>query len=93
MLFVESAINSRYVAMKTMVEHGRTLEIVARERRSDFGIAYWQARYSFATGTGTARLHGVTVALHRTEEAAEQAALAMARTQGWGRSPSVHNES
>ena len=78
--------------MKTIIENGVLLKINALERRSDFGIAYWQARYSFATGRGTARWHGVTVALHGTEEAAEQAALAMARSQGWGRFPSVRKE-
>lgn len=70
--------------MKTIVENGVALEVSAVKKLTDVGIAYWQARYSFATGHGTARLHGTTYALYASEEAAEQAAVVQARDQGWG---------
>jgi len=74
--------------MKTIVENGVALELSAIQKQTDFGIAYWQARYSFATGSGTARLHGMTVGLHASEEAAERAALNEARRKGWAKEPS-----
>jgi len=70
--------------MKTIVENGVALELSAVQKKTDFGIAYWQARYSFPTGHGTARIHGITFALYASEEAAERAAVAQARDQGWG---------
>lgn len=71
-------------SMKTIVENGVTLEVSAAKKLSHFGVAYWQARYSFPTGDGSARLHGVTYALYATEGAAEAGALLQARGQGWG---------
>lgn len=69
--------------VKSIVENGMSLELTIEQRQTDTGIAYWRARYSFATGMGSARLHGITVALHATEETAELAALGLARRQGW----------
>jgi hypothetical protein len=70
--------------MKAMVENGAVLELAVAQKETDFGIRYWQARYSFLTGSGTARWHGTTITLHASEEAAESAAVALAREQGWG---------
>lgn len=70
--------------MKTIVENGAALELSVLQKSTDFGIAYWQARYSFATGDGTARFHGITLRFYPTEEAAEAAAVSQARSQGWG---------
>jgi hypothetical protein len=47
------------MSMKTIVENGTALELTALQKQTDFGIAYWQARYSFQTGAGTARMHGI----------------------------------
>lgn len=76
--------------MKAIVENGVTLELTTVPKRSDAGVAYWQARYSFPTAMGTARLHGATIALYPSEQAAEQAALNLARRQGWARIICVH---
>lgn len=73
--------------MKTIVDSGVALELSAEQKRSGFGIAYWQARYSFATGAGSARLHGITLGFHPSEEAAEHAAVSEARQYGWGKRP------
>lgn len=73
--------------MKTIVDNGAALELCAEQKRTDFDIVYWQARYSFATGAGSARFHGITVGFHPNEEAAERAAVREAREQGWGRHP------
>lgn len=73
--------------MKTIADYGAALELSAEQKRTDFDIAYWQARYSFATGAGSARFHGITVGFHPSEEAAERAAISEARKHGWGRAP------
>lgn len=73
--------------MKTILDNGAALELSVEQRRTDFGIAYWQARYSFATGAGSARFHGITVGFHPSEDAAEHAALREAQAHGWGRAP------
>lgn len=74
--------------MKTIVENGSALEVSAMQKKTDFGIAYWQARYSFPTGAGTARMHGVTIGFYASEGDAEGAALHQARRDGWGNGPS-----
>lgn len=71
--------------MKIIIENDALLKLAVEQKETNFGIRYWQARYSFLSGSGTARWHGITVALHASEEAAESAALALARTEGWGR--------
>ena len=69
--------------MKSIVENGVALELSAVRRKTEFGISYWQARYSFPTGHGSARLHGVTYALYATEGEAIAGAVKQARPQGW----------
>lgn len=70
--------------MKSIVENGVTLELTTIQKRAQSGVVYWKTRYSFPTGMGTARLHGNTVALHRSPEAAERDACKLAKDQGWG---------
>lgn len=72
--------------MKSIIENGMVLELTTIQRRTQSGIEYWKARYSFHTGLGTARLHGTTVALHLSAAAAEYDACTLARAQGWGSS-------
>lgn len=69
--------------MRTIVENSVALEIWSTQRTTAFGISYWQTRYSFATGSGSARLHGTTIEFHHSQDAAEIAALNLTKTQGW----------
>lgn len=73
--------------MKIFIEGGVELELEIAERETDFGIHYWQAKYSFPVAGGAGRLHGTTLALHATPEDAERTALDLARDQGWGTPP------
>ena len=66
-------------------EHGCPLTVQTLERVDALGATYWQARAMFRTASGQARVDVVTRTRHATREAAERAALALARDNGWGR--------
>ena len=73
------------MSVRTIVEHGCPLTVQTLERVDALGATYWQARAMFRTASGQARVDVVTRTRHPTREAAERAALALARDNGGGR--------
>ncbi|HEY0862298.1 hypothetical protein MUU77_03295 [Pseudoxanthomonas sp. F37] len=73
------------MSVSTIVEHGCPLTVQTLERVDALGARYWQARAMFRIASGQARVDVVTRSRHATREAAERAALALARENGWGR--------
>nr|WP_298152533.1 hypothetical protein [uncultured Pseudoxanthomonas sp.] len=73
------------MSVSTIIEHGCPLTVQTLERVDALGATYWQARAMFRIASGQARVDVVTRTRHATREAAERAALALARENGWGR--------
>ena len=71
------------MSVKTITEHGRQLTVQTLQRVDALGTTYWQGRAMFRIADGRARADVVTRSRHATREAAEQAAIALARTNGW----------
>ncbi|CAN7234172.1 hypothetical protein LJR168_003292 [Pseudoxanthomonas sp. LjRoot168] len=71
------------MSVKTITEDGRQLTVQTLQRTDALGASYWQGRAMFRIAEGRARADVVTRSRHATREAAENAAIALARANGW----------
>ena len=71
------------MSVKTITEDGRQLTVQTLQRVDALGTTYWQGRAMFRIADGRARADVVTRSRHATREAAEHAAIALARANGW----------
>ena len=73
------------MGVKTITEDGHQITVQVLQRTDVLGASYWQGRAMFQIADGRARGDVVTTARHATTDAAEAAAIALARASGWGR--------
>jgi len=73
------------MAERKVVENGAELTLRTIERTTAFGIRYWQVRFSFRLPGSGAWIHELTFTPSGTAEEAEETALRLARSKGWGR--------
>ena len=71
------------MSVKTITEDGRQLTVQTLQRTDALGASYWQGRAMFRIAEGRARADVITRSRHATREAAENAAIALARANGW----------
>ncbi len=74
------------MTVKTITENGHQLTGQILQRTDASGLSYWQARAMFRVANQTARGDVITTSRHASTEAAERAAIRLARDHGWGRS-------
>lgn len=74
------------MSVRTITDNGHSLTVQTVEKTDAFGAVYWQGRAMFRVADARARVDVVTTAHHATRESAERAALALARSNGWGAS-------
>jgi hypothetical protein len=72
------------MTVKTIIESGHRLTIQTLDRVDHLGVSYWQARAMFRVANESARVDVITRSRHPTAEAAERAAVQLARDNGWG---------
>ena len=71
------------MTVKTITEDGRQLTVQTLQKVDPLGVTYWQGRAMFRIAHGSARADVVTRTRHATRESAENAAIALARANGW----------
>lgn len=74
------------MSVRTITENGHSLTVQTVEKTDVPGAICWQGRAMFRVADARARVDVVTTAHHATRESAERAALALARSNGWGAS-------
>ncbi|MBD9478839.1 hypothetical protein [Pseudoxanthomonas sp. PXM02] len=72
------------MSVRTIVEGDQQITVQVLRRTDVLGNDYWQGRAMFQLAGGRARGDVVTTMRHATAEAAERAAIALARASGWG---------
>jgi hypothetical protein len=72
------------MTVRTITEDSHQITVQVLQRTDILGATYWQARAMFQIAEGRARGDVVTTGRHATPEAAENAAIALARRSGWG---------
>jgi hypothetical protein len=73
------------MTVRTISEGDQQITVQVLRRTDVLGGAYWQGRAMFQIAGGHARGDVVTTLRHATVDAAEAAAIALARASGWGR--------
>jgi hypothetical protein len=73
------------MTVRTITEGDHQVTVQVLRRTDILGGAYWQGRAMFQIAGGRARGDVVTTMRHATADAAENAAIALARASGWGR--------
>ena len=68
--------------MKMFVQNEEQITVRTVKTRAADGTDFWEARFILELAGG-ARWHGVTTAPHKSRDAAEREALAMARNKQW----------
>lgn len=71
------------MSVKTITENGRQLTVQTLQKVDPLGVTYWQGRAMFRIADGRARADVVTRTRYATRESAENAAIALARANGW----------
>ncbi|MBL8256789.1 MAG: hypothetical protein JNJ62_09325 [Pseudoxanthomonas mexicana] len=72
------------MSVRTLTEDGHSITVQVLKKIDFFGASYWQGRAMFPFADGRARGDVVTTTRYGTPEAAERAAIALARASGWG---------
>lgn len=71
------------MSVRTITDTGHRITVQVLQKTDVLGATYWQGRAMFRIADGRARGDVVTTARHASPEAAETAALALARASGW----------
>lgn len=72
------------MSVRTITEDDHQVTVQVLQKVDVLGATYWQGRAMFQIAGGHARGDVVTTARHKTADAAEVAAIALARASGWG---------
>lgn len=75
--------------MKMFVQNEEQITVRTVKTRAADGTDFWEARFILELA-GEARWHGVTTTPHKSRDAAERDALAMARSKQWAPGASAH---
>ena len=75
--------------MKMFVQNEEQITVRTVQTRAADGTDFWEARFILELAGG-ARWHGVTTTPHKSRDAAERDALAMARSRQWAPGSAAH---
>jgi hypothetical protein len=75
--------------MKMFVQNEEQITVRTAQTRAADGTDFWEARFVLELAGGP-RWHGVTTTPHKSRDAAEREALAMARSKQWALGASAH---